>query len=72
MPLYLLKREKICWDEHVGHVIRAPNPRTARLIASTNCGDEPAQAWLDRGRSSVTLIPEAGADGIILTSTING
>jgi hypothetical protein len=71
LALWLIKRpeDQVASGQACGFVIAADHPNTARQFASTQAGDEGADAWLDPTRSSVTVIGEAtlGAEqGIVL------
>lgn len=75
MKLWILERtdDKGCkYDCADGFVIRAPGPKTARLIASQNAGDEGRPLWLDKRRSSCKQIHVLGEPGVILRDFITG
>ena len=67
MHLYVLERLKSGgYDEAMGFVVRAPNVRAARKIASENAGDEGAEVWLNTMMTSCDLLTHKGHGCVIL------
>lgn len=75
MNLYLVSIEWAgIYDSNDAHVIAAPSPAVARLMASEAHNDEGAAVWLDRSRCTVTKIgrSERRTAHIVLTSFCAG
>lgn len=69
MTIYLLKiREGVFtnYDSARGFVVRAPNSRTARKLASEWAGDEGAHTWLSPKCSTCQKILNSNLPKIIL------
>jgi len=65
MNVYLLERESIYYDEACGFVVIAENEHRARVVASTQAGDEGATEWLiDAGCRMIGTSTDA--EGVIL------
>lgn len=67
MNLYLLERiESSEYDQAMGFVVRAPTVSVARKLASERAGDEGAEVWLDRSKTSCNILSNKGSECVIL------
>jgi len=69
MKLYILKpKEKWdpWYDKCFGMVVRASNPRQARLLASKGCGAEEEEVWMNPDYTSCSLLKDEGPSGIVM------
>jgi len=68
MKLFLLKaidgaKEFEPWfDKAFTHVVRARNEEKARILASTECGDEGKDVWLDDKITSCEILTAKGEE----------
>ena len=59
------------YDKSFGFVVRAPTEKTARFIASEQCGAEGGDPWLNAEHSTCTeLLPE-GEEGVVMEDVAN-
>ncbi len=60
------------WDVVRTLVVRAPNARSAREIAASECWDEGKHAWLDNQLSTCIQLFQKGEKGVIIKDTVQG
>jgi hypothetical protein len=74
MNIYLLTRKPPNdYDQNLGHVIRAPYENAARLLAANAARMEGREPWISEDLEVELLARNVdGAEGILLTSSING
>ena len=74
MNIYLLARKPPTdYDQNLAHVIRAPFENAARVLAAAAAQGEGPEVWLSE-KLEVELLARHvdGAEGILLTSSLNG
>ena len=55
-----------------GFVVRASSVETARAVASSNCGDEGAEVWLNTAVTSCAPLKQDGGLGVIMRDFLAG
>ena len=71
MKLYVLRRSAD-WDEAAGFVVRADSKKAARKIASSQCGNEGPEAWMDAKQVSCRELKQEGELEMILRDFLHG
>lgn len=70
MKLWLLERlpsEKVWYEEMRGMVIAAETAGEARILASSECGDEGKDAWTDQTRATCEELIPGSVARVVLT-----
>ena len=65
-PINELSNWSPWYDKAFGFVVRAIDETTARIEASKQCGDEGAEAWVDKSLSSCEELNLIGPTEVIL------
>lgn len=54
------------YDKSFGFIVCAESPKQARLLASTKCGEEGEEAWLDAAHSICSQLKPSKKTGIVM------